>query len=242
MQQSHHSNLYRRLEVSPVGTGWGKYVHFLKGDKDARWRQVLEKVKKVDEEVFPHPYNLFKPFKLCSFKKTRVVILGTRPINSTAGVSDGLAFSISPRKGREYRSYFVDCFLKELREDVGIQPPNNHCSLTYWARHNGILLLNISLTATSNVHKTHADLGWDLLTYEVLKSLNYGKKNPIVFIFLGKTAQKYGVCIDRTRHYVINAGYPRANKGNTFIGSKVFSRAAKALGVHPRELWSFTPS
>jgi uracil-DNA glycosylase len=94
---------------------------------------------------------------------------------------------------------------KSLENDTGIGPPQ-HGDLTGWA-HNGVLLLNTSLTVEAGKANSHRKAGWQELAAEVMAFLN-AQPGPVVFMLWGNQAQEAGKAIDRNRHCVIETAHP----------------------------------
>lgn len=204
-----------------------------------KYTVCMDKIKQVEDEVYPHPSLVFRALKMTKMKDVKVVIIGQDPYPQP-GVADGLAFSVQP--GVTINTTLGN-ILKELKEDVGITPPSMYNgSLTKWAK-SGILLLNTSLTVTKNKRNSHAKFGWDGLVYEVVTQV--AKRNPkAVFILWGEQAGKFRNAIGRHRDgdtsKVICSGHPSplaVNTGGNFPGSKPFSQACRLLD-EPYSLWS----
>lgn len=237
--KSFDSNLYKTMKPKLPKGGWALRVHFLSNKPTAGWRKAVEKISKIEGNVYPHPNIVFKAFHLCPWDKVRVCIVGSMPMKG-----DGLAFSV-PASMTKGRPRLNRRFLKELKDDTGIVPPFNRGSLAHWASHNGILLLNMTLTSDDNYngprhYRLYHYKAWCLLTFEVLSALNRLKTEPIVFILIGKHAQRYLPCIERKYHYVIEAPAPGVLQNyNPFSGTRVFSRAAAYLRTTVHDLFGF---
>src|SRR5437660_8493254 len=85
--------------------------------------------------IFPADEHVFAAFDMTPFDSVRVVILGQDPYHDV-GQAHGLAFSVLP--GVKLPASLRNIF-KELKGDVGIEPPKHGCLLS-WAR-QGVLLL-----------------------------------------------------------------------------------------------------
>ena len=104
-----------------------------------------------------YPSTPFKALELTSKQDVRVVILGNRP-SAWPNYADGLAYSVA--NGVPYGAAPVFAILDELRRDFGFPiPPIRKGSLQKWAL-NGILLLNIHLTADGDVVMPYEQAGW----------------------------------------------------------------------------------
>jgi uracil-DNA glycosylase len=180
-----------------------------------------EERKKFD--VFPPEEKVFAALNASSFNHTKVVILGQDPYHGKAQ-ADGLAFSVSRNTAipPSLRNIF-----KELQDDIGVAIPT-HGDLSTWA-HQGVLLLNTTLTVREGEAGSHYGRGWETLTDAMIKSLNE-KADPVVFLLWGAHARKKKTLVTQPHHIVIEGVHPSplsAYRG--FFGSKPFSRVNAAL-------------
>lgn len=132
--------------------------------------------------IYPPQEQIFRALNLTPPEKVKVCLIGQDPYH-TPGQADGLAFSIS--SGNKLQPSLVNIF-KELQEDCGIPAPPDG-DLSRWA-HNGVLLLNTTLTVYEGQPNSCATWGWDKFTKEVLQKATK-LPQPIVFILLGASAQ-----------------------------------------------------
>ena len=72
--------------------------------------------------------------------------------------------------------------------------------LQHWAE-QGVLLLNTVLTVRAGQAHSHATLGWERFTDEVVNQINQNREH-VVFMLWGSHAQKKGAFIDRSRNLV----------------------------------------
>ena len=111
-------------------------------------------------------------------------------------------------------------------------------NLEKWAQ-QGILLLNASLTVRKDSPNSHKHLKWNLFTDAVIQAVSDQKGN-VVFLLWGSFAQKKGLKIDRSKHYILESGHPSpmsANQGKWF-GNKHFSQTnafLKSKGIREIE-------
>ena len=189
----------------------------------------------VDEErargeVYPPARDVFAAFERTPFDRVKVVLLGQDPYHGP-GQAHGLCLSV-PRGVRPPPS--LANMLKELRDDLGIDPPG-HGSLESWAD-QGVLLLNACLTVRAGEAGSHANKGWESLTDAVVRALS-SRERPVVFVLWGNAAKKKAKLIDRARHRVIEGVHPSPlSAWNGFFGSKPYSRindALKEIGERP---------
>ena len=135
-----------------------------------------------------------------------------------------MAFSVSP--GVRVPPSLVNIY-KELHNDLNTTIPN-HGDLTKWAK-QGVLLLNNVLTVEQGRANSHAGIGWETFTLNIVKALNEREK-PLVFILWGNNARAKKQYIDTSRHLVLESAHPSplsASRG--FFGSRPFSKANQFL-------------
>jgi uracil-DNA glycosylase len=168
---------------------------------------------------FPPKELIFEAFNQCSFDAVKVVIIGQDPYHGV-GEANGLCFSVADgvRIPPSLRNIF-----REMSDDLGTVFLPTSGNLQSWA-HQGVLLLNATLTVRQDSPNSHKHLKWSQFTDAVIEFIN-SKKEGIVFVLWGSFAQKKGVKIDRNKHLVLTSGHPSplsANQGKWF-GNKHFS-------------------
>lgn len=181
-------------------------------------KQFLLKEKQAGKSIFPRGEEYFAALNTTPFDQVKVVIIGQDPYHGP-GQAHGLSFSVKP--GVPAPPSLVNIF-KELRSDLGIEPPN-HGYLLDWAK-QGVLLLNAVLTVQASNAASHQNKGWESFTDAIVHALNDQREN-LVFVLWGSYAQKKGAFIDRKKHCVIEGPHPSplsAHRG--FFGSKPFSK------------------
>ncbi len=208
------------------------------------WQQIIEQEKQQDYycqlqkeitkqraqgiTIFPEEKDVYNAFEYCDLADIKVVILGQDPYHGV-GKGDyhhqpqahGLAFSVT--KHIKIPPSLVNIY-KELNTDIeGFNTPN-HGNLTSWAE-QGVLLLNTVLTVQQSKAHSHAKLGWERFTDQIISQLNQ-HNDGCVFILWGAHAQKKGRDIDSSKHLVLNGSHPSplsAYRG--FFGCQHFSKA-----------------
>jgi len=169
--------------------------------------------------IFPIKEEIFNAFELCSFKNTKVIILGQDPYHNF-NQAHGLAFSVL--KGNKIPPSLRNIF-KELESDLGITPPR-YGELTSWVE-EGVLLLNTILTVEHNKPLSHSGKGWEIFTDNVIGLLNKDPR-PKVFILWGKNALNKKNLITNSKHLILTATHPSPLSAyRTFFGCKHFSKA-----------------
>lgn len=185
--------------------------------------------------VFPAHEEVFAAIQLTSHAQTKVVILGQDPYHAPQQ-AHGLCFSV--RRGVAIPPSLVN-IQRELRSDVGIDPPG-HGNLERWAA-QGVLLLNTTLTVRSGKAASHQGKGWEVFTDQVIRVVN-DKADPVVFILWGSYARNKKSLIDVDRHVVIESAHPSPlSAHNGFLGSRPFSRANAALALRGRQPIDWRP-
>ena len=176
----------------------------------------------ADQTVFPPREDLFAAFRHTTPAQTRVLILGQDPYHKP-GQAHGLSFSVRP--GVPVPPSLRNVY-KELRADLGVEPPPNG-DLTGWAA-QGVLLLNAVLTVREATPGSHANKGWEHFTDAAITALNE-LENRVVFVLWGGYARKKAALVTNPQHVVLEAGHPSPMNPKGFLGSRPFSRIAKAL-------------
>ena len=183
------------------------------------WDQLCEQVEERYNQstCYPSQTNILRAFELTGLDHVRVVILGQDPYHGP-GQANGLAFSV--HAGQKAPPSLRN-ILKEVWDDVGGMP---WVDLTRWAE-QGVFLLNSVLTVEEKSPGSHANLGWESFTDEVIRTISRNQPH-VVFMLWGNYAQRKEVLIDTTKHLVLKAPHPSplsAYQG--FFGSKHFSQA-----------------
>mgnify|MGYP000117807234 FL=1 len=228
----------------PIGeTGkWTRQGYFRNIYEVSKFDDLTEVLNsKRNATIYPPKDNWFKAFEYSSFANTKVIILGQDPYHGE-GQADGLSFSIS--KGMGIPPSLNNIFKELESDDVEFTSPE-HGSLVSWAK-QGVLLLNSVLTVEKLSPASHANLGWELITDQVIKTLSEKKEN-LVFIFWGTYANKKKDLVDGNRHLVLCATHPSpfsATKGSSdfgsFEGCNHFSQTNNYLKKHNHQTinWS----
>ena len=173
--------------------------------------------------IFPTDDNIFMAFKLSSFAKTKIVIVGQDPYHAE-GQAHGLAFSVP--KGIKIPPSLHNIF-KELQSDLKI-PITDNGNLENWAN-QGILLLNTTLTVREKEAGSHQNIGWENFTNVAISKLSLHKKG-LIFLLWGSFAQKKSSLINAKKHHILKTSHPSpfsARKG--FLGCKHFSKTNNIL-------------
>lgn len=171
--------------------------------------------------VYPARKNLFRALSLCKPDMVKVVILGQDPYHEP-GQADGLAFSVPshikvPGSLRHIydeialeRQLLPHCFTSS---STGIPQPDNllktasgYTSLESWA-HQGVLLLNATLSVERGKAGSHNRIGWQQFTDAIISAIS-AHTNHTVFLLWGNNAAGKTPLIDNVNHHVLTATHP----------------------------------
>lgn len=206
------------------GRGWSEHLHQeFQQPYMHKLAEFLAAEEKAGKTIYPASHLCFNALNSTPLDKVEVVILGQDPYHGP-GQAHGLCFSVRPNVPPP--PSLVNIF-KEIRDDLGIPPPDHGC-LQPWAD-RGVLLLNSVLTVVQGQAGAHQGKGWEVFTDKVIETINREQHN-VVFLLWGSYARKKGQAIDRTRHCVLEGPHPSplsAHRG--FFGCKHFSRANEWL-------------
>ncbi len=213
-----------------IGNDWDEILQDLFASENyAKIREFLKK-EYTERTVYPSMFDIFNAFKITPYNSIKAVILGQDPYHEP-NQAHGLSFSV--KEGTPPPPSLVNIF-KELKADVGIQPPPNG-DLTKWAQ-NGVLLLNASLTVRRGEANSHSKCGWAEFTDQVIKKISERTK-PVVFILWGGNARSKKKLIDQSKHFIVESAHPSPlSCYNGFIGSKPFSKTneyLQSVGIQP---------
>lgn len=202
-----------------IESSWQK--HLQKEFEKPYFESLISFVKEEykTQRCYPKGSQIFAAFDYCPFQNVKVVIIGQDPYHG-AGQANGLCFSVND--GVAFPPSLVNIF-KEIETDLGKPIPATG-NLERWA-HQGVLLLNATLTVRENLAGSHQNKGWEKFTDAVIQKISDEKEN-VVFLLWGGFAKQKGSKINRNKHYVLETGHPSplsANRGLWF-GNKHFSK------------------
>jgi len=209
-----------------IEESWKKVLN---GEFDQPYFESLVKFVKdeyTQHTIYPPGKKMFNAFDSCPFDKVKVVILGQDPYHGP-GQAHGLCFSV--QDGIAFPPSLQNIF-KELNNDLNIPAPKSG-NLERWA-HQGVFLLNATLTVRARQAGSHQNKGWETFTDAVVRKLAEEKEN-LVFLLWGAYAQRKGEFIDTNKHLVLKAPHPSpfsADRG--FFGCRHFSKTNAYLEQH----------
>jgi uracil-DNA glycosylase len=202
-----------------IGNKWDDILEDeFKKEYYANIREFLKKEYST-KTIFPNMYDIFNALKYTDYEDVKVVILGQDPYHGV-GQANGLSFSV--KKGIVVPPSLKNIY-KEIQDDLGIQLDLEDGDLSYLA-HQGVLLLNASLTVEKSKPNSHSKIGWQTLTDAIIEKLN-DKKNPVVYLLWGKNAQLKEKLITNKSHLILKCPHPSPFSVHSgFFGCKHFSK------------------
>lgn len=207
-----------------IEESWKKLLH---DEFEKPYFQALTDAVRLEyahHTCYPPGRLIFNAFNLCPFDEVKAVIIGQDPYHEP-GQAHGLSFSV--QDGMPFPPSLQNIF-KEIVADLGLPIPMSG-NLERWAR-QGVLLLNATLTVRAHEANSHAHLGWQQFTDEVIRLLA-ARREGLVFLLWGGNARSKQKMIDSCRHLVLQSVHPSplsANRGGWF-GNHHFSRCNEYL-------------
>jgi len=216
------------MEINMIKPQWQQLIS--REAEQSYFKDLVKEVAKqraTEMSIYPAEDDVFNAFNHVDLADVKIVILGQDPYHGK-DQAHGLAFSV--QDGIKIPPSLVNMY-KELSTDIkGFKAPKHGC-LTHWAE-QGVLLLNTVLTVQQGNAHSHAKLGWELFTEQVINTLNE-QNNGCVFILWGAHAQKKGKNINQDKHLILSGPHPSplsAYRG--FFGCQHFSQANTWLAKH----------
>lgn len=224
--------------IEPLDPGWEQALSGMSQQFDDVAAQLKDR-RAAGEQILPNPENILRAFRQ-PFDQVKVLVIGQDPY-PTPGHPIGMSFAVAADVRPLPRS--LQNIFAELETDLGI-PPSAHGDLTAWA-HQGVLMLNRSLTVGAGQPASHRGMGWEMITEAAVKAL-VARGTPLVSLLWGAQARQLQPILNAGEHTeVIASAHPSplsARRG--FFGSRPFSRANTALqqlGATPVD-WRLPPA
>lgn len=201
-----------------VPNTWQPVLIDLRDEINEIGRQLQAKADQ-GERILPDKRHVFRALETPP-DAVKVVIVGQDPYPN---VSDaiGLAFAVSPRTSGLPGSLMN--IQKEIMTDIGSTTTADG-DLSRWSA-QGVLLLNRVLTVSAGNSGSHADLGWQKVTYAIVQHV--AELNAVGMLW-GNTARELAPLFNDDS--LIEGVHPSplsAHRG--FLGSKPFSKTNEIL-------------
>lgn len=182
-------------------------------------KDYLIKERNEWKKIYPEGKNIFNAFNSTPFDKVKVVILWQDPYH-WQWQAHWLCFSVLPwiKSPPSLKNIF-----KELESDLWIIKTKENGCLQKRAE-QWVFMLNTSLTVREHEPMSHAKIGREIFTDEVIKKLSQ-QKEWIIFLLRWAFAQWKKNIIDTNRHYILETTHPSPFSAHRwFLGSKPFSK------------------
>ena len=136
-----------------------------------------------EETIYPPQGDILNALAYVAPEDVRVLILGQDPYHGP-GQAMGLSFSVP--NGEKLPPSLRNIY-KEMASDLGCNMPVSG-DLSAWA-HEGVLLLNTTLTVREHAANSHSKLGWQVVTTAIVEAC-MRLPQPVVFLAWGRPAIK----------------------------------------------------
>jgi len=160
----------------------------------------IDQIYLSDKEVYPIRSRLFTPFKRCSLRDVKVIIIDDRPVrdNRSSGIGRGIIES-------SFLTSNLPVELREFRDCIYETIYGNQYSITNFDNSldeycdNDMLFLNCSMCVEENKDYT---IVWKNFIRNVIQEINKRKTN-VAYVFLsGDNTDLYNY-IDETKNKII---------------------------------------
>lgn len=204
------------------------WYDLLKDEFEKPYYKNLEKFLENEyntKTIYPKPELVFNSINHIKFEDVKVVIIGQDPYHEP-NQAHGLSFSVE--NGVQLPPSLVNIF-KEIKQEYGFE--NTNGNLKNWVK-QGVLLLNSVLTVQKGHANSHKGMGWENLTQRIIDLLAQ-RKDPLVFILWGSSAQKIAEFVDPKKHLVLKSVHPSPLSAyGGFFGCNHFKKANQFLKEH----------
>ena len=203
--------------------------------KMERLEQFLQR-ENASHTIYPKDSEIFNALNSTAFKNIKVVIIGQDPYHGKRK-AHGLCFSV-PKSIKKIPPSLRNIY-KEIEKEYCPMKMPSHGDLTGWAK-QGVLLLNATLTVREAEPRSHEGQGWEDFTDAIIRAVS-GKREPVVFLLWGASAQKKRKLIVGEKHLVLEASHPsprsayRSFLRRGSIGCGHFKKANDYLTKHGLE-------
>jgi uracil-DNA glycosylase len=181
--------------------------------------------------VFPKSEEIFRAFHETPLDKVRCVLLGMDPYaNMYKGepVACGLSFAT---RNNDYQPPSLRILRQAACEDLGEGDLD-------WENlpSQGVLLLNAALTVEEKLPGSHLKI-WENFTLNLLKKIQFNNTG-LIFVLLGKDAQKFRPSIVEAFHHVIVRSHPVSSvySGKPWEHGYLFSEINKIIYSQNKEI------
>lgn len=196
-------------------------------------KEYFKKLRaKITEEyktqtIYPPVDEVFAALKLTSPSDTKIVILGQDPYHEP-NQAKGLCFAVN--KGRKTPPSLQNIY-KELKNEYPDFEIPSHGDISSWAT-QGVLLLNTVLTVRAHQARSHAGIGWETFTSEIVRIIEE-QNQPIVYMLWGRDARSKKELITNPNRLILETTHPSPfSASHGFLGCNHFKTANEWLEKH----------
>jgi uracil-DNA glycosylase len=197
--------------------GWYSFFNDEKVKKEVK--TISKQLSIIKETIYPHIYDVFRPFELLEPKDINVVIIGQDPYFN--GEAEGMAFSI--KTGYKVAPSLKNIF-KGLKKCGFTIKDESNGSLYKWMS-RGVFLINTALTVLKGKANIHKDL-WKNFTILLMNFINNNCSKGVILMW-GRQAEGYSKYLSKHEHVI--SSHPSPLAGNGFENSDCFNKANKKL-------------
>jgi len=142
------------------------------------------------------PADPWRALRLTPLSNVKVVILGQDPYHGP-DQAQGLAFSVDNhvKCPPSLRNIFQEIDRDPRLHESPLRTQSSN-DLSRWA-HQGVLLLNTTLTVKAGQAASHARLGWQTIAEQLIKAVAQSAQ-PVAFLLWGNHAQRLAPLIEST--------------------------------------------
>lgn len=143
-----------------------------------------------------YPADPWRALRLTPLSAVKVVILGQDPYHGP-NQAQGLAFSVDDhiKCPPSLRNIFQEIARDPRLNESPLRSPHSN-DLSRWAQ-QGVLLLNTTLTVKAGHAASHARLGWQTITEQLIRAVAQSAQ-PVAFLLWGNHAQALARLIEPT--------------------------------------------
>lgn len=181
---------------------WSELLNNTTNEKIKYLLSYVDKLRKI-KTIYPEQNEILTVLKT-KIEDVKVVIIGQEPYcdGNTNGLAFGCKYKFTETSLLIRKAIFHDYFFEKTEEHLRKFDP----TLKKW-NSQGVFLLNSILTVEKNKPLSHAKIGWEEITEEIIKLLNE-HTSPIVFLLWGNYAQNYSKFITNKNHLVLKNEHP----------------------------------
>lgn len=227
--------------VGPQFGSWAeKLAPFITSPEFDEIFTFLKKEARGGKVICPQSKDVFRAFKECEYSKCKAVFFLQDPypwIKNGKFVADGIPMSCSnTHELQPSLSLFYDGMEDNLGKKVG-----RNADLTYLC-HQGILILNTSLTVELNKPSSHKEIWSKFMNYLIDEVLNLYSTGLCVVAF-GKHGQLTAKSMMPLLHWTFDVEHPAAaaHKQRKWDHGKIFTGINTVLknNQNDRIIWDY---